>query len=70
MTVFDSRTSLETLPKEKTGGLPVLATALRCVPYVIPLHWEGVKLAEELPGKAHTQRMIILSRASALISTW
>jgi hypothetical protein len=41
---------LDTLPKEKTGGLPVLATALRCIPYVIPEHWEGTKLAEDLPG--------------------
>ncbi len=38
------------VPKERAGGLPVFATALRAIPYVLPEHWEGARLAEELPG--------------------
>lgn len=38
------------MPKERAAGLPVFAVALRCIPYIIPEHWEGAKLAEELPG--------------------
>jgi hypothetical protein len=45
------RTLTEAIPKERAGGLPVFAVALRCVPYLIPEHWEGSKLADELPGK-------------------
>lgn len=45
------RTLTEAVPKERAGGLPVFAVALRCVPYLIPEHWEGSKLADELPGK-------------------
>lgn len=45
------RTLTEAVPKERAAGLPVFAVALRCVPYIIPEHWEGSKLADELPGK-------------------
>ena len=48
------RTLSETVPKEKAAGLPVFAVALRCIPYIIPEHWEGAKLAEELPGAPRT----------------
>lgn len=44
------RTLTEAVPKERAAGLPVFAVALRCVPYIIPEHWEGSKLADELPG--------------------
>ncbi|EIE19264.1 hypothetical protein COCSUDRAFT_48883 [Coccomyxa subellipsoidea C-169] len=44
------RTLTEAVPKERAAGLPVFAVALRCVPYIVPEHWEGYKLADELPG--------------------
>lgn len=44
------RTLTEAVPKERAAGLPVFAVALRCVPYIVPEHWEGSKLADELPG--------------------
>ncbi len=40
----------ELVPKEKVGGLPVFAQALRLVPFTMPDHWSGPRLCEDLPG--------------------
>ena len=50
MCVALRRSLAEVVPKERAGGLPVFAAALRALPYVIPDQWEGARLAEELPG--------------------
>ena len=44
------RVLAELLPKERAAGLPVLAAALACVPFLLPEHWEDARLAAELPG--------------------
>jgi len=44
------RALADLLPKERGAGLPVLAAALAVVPFLLPEHWEGARLAAELPG--------------------
>jgi len=44
------RALADLLPKERGAGLPVLAAALAVVPFLLPEHWEGARLASELPG--------------------
>lgn len=33
------------------AGLNVFTAALRCVPYIVPEHWNGARLMDDLPGK-------------------
>ncbi len=40
----------EGLRKDKLPGLPVFATALRCLPYILPDAWDASRIAAELPG--------------------
>lgn len=40
----------EGLQKDKLPGLPVFATALRCLPYILPDAWDASRIAAELPG--------------------
>ena len=40
----------EGLQKDKLLGLPVYATALRCLPYILPDAWDASRIAAELPG--------------------
>ncbi len=44
------RSLAEGLQKDKAPGLPVFATALCCLPYVLPESWDATRLATELPG--------------------
>jgi len=44
------RSLAEGLQKDKIPGLPVFATALRCLPYVLPESWDASRIATELPG--------------------
>ena len=44
------RTLAEGLQKDKLPGLPVFATALRCLPYMLPEPWDASRIAAELPG--------------------
>lgn len=46
------RTLAEGLQKDKLPGLPVFATALRCLPYVLPDSWDAARIATELPGRS------------------
>ncbi len=43
---------METPPQMRVSGLNVFTAALRCVPYIVPEHWTGSRLMEDLPGKA------------------
>ena len=43
------RTPGET-PQARPAGLNVFTTALRCVPYIMPEHWAGSRLMDDLPG--------------------
>ena len=52
-----------------TGGLPVYAAALRCVPYVIPAHWaeSPAALADELCSTTiHADPIIRQVRSTAM----
>ena len=44
------RAMAEGLQKDKLLGLPVFATALRCLPYILPDAWDASRIAAELPG--------------------
>ena len=33
-----------------TKGLACFTVALRCVPFVLPDHWQGARIFEDLPG--------------------
>ncbi|KAK9829934.1 hypothetical protein WJX72_008722 [[Myrmecia] bisecta] len=46
--VHAARPLNELLPKEKQAGLPVFGMALCCVPYIVPEHWQGTRLADEV----------------------
>ena len=41
----------------------MFGTALRCVPYIVPEHWAGAKIAEDLPG--YTVHMDVMVRQMA-----
>lgn len=49
------RPLLELIPKERYGGLAVFSQALRLVPYIMPDHWTGPRICEELPGSHSLQ---------------
>lgn len=49
-TLNTSKPLSESIPKERVGGLPVFSQALRLIPYIMPDHWNGPRLCEDLPG--------------------
>ncbi|KAK9839278.1 hypothetical protein WJX81_005497 [Elliptochloris bilobata] len=62
------RVLAELLPKERAAGLPVLAAALECVPFLLPEHWDGAHLAAELPGyTVHADATVRAAAAEALL---
>ena len=48
------RQPMELIPRERAPGLPVFAIALRCVPYIMPEHWAGGRVCDDLPGTQHS----------------
>jgi len=49
---------VDALPQMRTSGLHVFTAALRCVPYVMPEHWVGARLMEDLPGEANGSKVL------------
>ena len=55
------RSLAEGLQKDKAPGLPVFATALYCLPYILPESWDATRLAIELPGVAFAYALCLRS---------